>query len=89
MTQRKRVLISGRVQGVFFRDGARRRAASAGISGTARNLDDGRVEIIVEGDADALAALVEWCRQGPDYARVEGVEVTDEEPQGIRGFDII
>ena len=88
MTQRRRVLVSGRVQGVFFRDSARRRAVEAGIAGSARNLQDGRVEIVLEGDADAVAAMIEWCRQGPDYARVEDIEVTEEEPQNLQGFAI-
>lgn len=88
MRQRKRVLVSGRVQGVFFRDTARQRASDAGIAGSARNLKDGRVEVILEGDAEAVAAMIEWCRSGPDYARVEDIEVVDEEPQGTGGFDI-
>ena len=85
---RRLVYVSGRVQGVFFRDSCRREAVAAGVAGWARNLPDGRVEACFEGDPDAVARLVEWCRRGPRYAGVAGIEVVDEEPQGERGFFI-
>ncbi len=86
MTVRKRVLVSGRVQGVFFRDSARREAQSQGLGGSAKNLHDGRVEVILEGDEEAVERMIEWCRSGPDHADVDAVEVTDEEPSGTTGF---
>jgi acylphosphatase len=71
---RLRMVVSGRVQGVFFRAAASAQARSLGIVGYARNLDDGTVEIVAEGNREALGALGRWARQGPPSARVEGVE---------------
>jgi acylphosphatase len=86
MTVRKRIVVSGRVQGVFFRDSARQEAQRLGISGSARNMPDGTVEVIAEGDGGAVDHLAEWCRSGPSHADVTDVRVTDEEPQGTTGF---
>ena len=86
MTVRKRVLVSGRVQGVFFRDSARKEAQSQGLGGSARNLDDGRVEVVLEGEEEAVERMIEWCHSGPDHADVDAVEVTDEQPSGTTGF---
>jgi acylphosphatase len=80
--------VSGRVQGVFFRDACAREAAALGVRGWVRNLADGRVEAVFEGDEPAVAALVEWCRTGPPRARVSGVEVRDEAPVGEAAFDV-
>jgi acylphosphatase len=88
VTVRKRILVSGRVQGVFFRDTCRRVADAGNVSGSAANLPDGRVEVIAEGENDAVDRLVEWCRSGPPYASVERVEVIDESPAGAEGFVI-
>lgn len=88
MTIRRRVLVSGRVQGVFFRDTCRRRAQELGLAGSARNLPDGRVEIVVQGPPPAVEAMIAWCREGPPYARVESVDVAEEEPVGDRGFSV-
>lgn len=85
---RRRLLVSGRVQGVFFRDGARREARSAGVAGEARNLPDGRVEVVLEGEAGAVEDVVEWCRRGPPGAVVTDVAVADEPPEGLSGFSI-
>ena len=85
---RRRALVSGRVQGVFFRDSSRQQAARRGVAGGARNLPDGRVEVVLEGPPEEVAAVLAWLRQGPAYARVETVEVTDEPVQGLRGFEI-
>jgi acylphosphatase len=87
-TTRTRVIVSGRVQGVFFRDSCQRAAADAGVTGWVRNRQDGAVEAVFEGDEAAVAAMVRWCHQGPSHARVDQVEVTDEEPQGDRGFRV-
>ena len=70
-------LVSGKVQGVFFRASARSEALALGISGHANNLPDGRVEVLAWGDADALNAFETWLRRGPPLARVDEVRRTD------------
>jgi acylphosphatase len=85
---RKRVLVHGRVQGVFFRDSTRQRAQAAGVSGWVANRPDGAVEAVFEGDADAVDALVRWMHDGPRGAEVERVEVEDGEPEGLTGFAV-
>jgi acylphosphatase len=85
---RRRVVVHGLVQGVFFRDSVRRRAATAGMSGWVRNMPDGAVEAVFEGDPDGVSQLVAYCHEGPRGARVDAVEVTDEVPEGIGGFTI-
>ena len=85
---RYRVLISGRVQGVFFRDSCRRLAEQHGVAGWVRNLPDGRVEAVFEGLADDVARLIEWARHGPRLAVVEAVAVQPEQPEGLAAFDI-
>lgn len=85
---RKRVIVHGRVQGVFFRDTARRLAQSRGLGGSVRNRPDGTVEAVFEGDAEAVESMVRWSRQGPRGAAVEEVEVSDEEPEGLTEFRI-
>ena len=84
----RHVLVSGRVQGVWFRHHAAQTAARLGVAGWVRNLPDGRVEAVFEGSVDAVAAAIAWCRQGPELAAVAGVEVQDEEPLGLTGFDV-
>lgn len=86
MTIRRRLLVSGQVQGVFYRDSCRRRAEEKGIAGAARNLPDGRVEVLLEGDEDAVEHMIEWCRRGSDMARVDSVEIEEQEPRGETGF---
>ena len=86
--KRLRVIVRGRVQGVFFRDSARRLAARLGVAGWVHNRADGSVEAVFEGDAGAVEELVAFCREGPPGARVEAVDVTVEEPQGERGFTV-
>ena len=83
---RRRVLVQGHVQGVFFRETARRRAEAAGVSGWIRNNADGSVEGVFEGEPDAVERLVAFCREGPRGARVEWVDVSAEEPEGLTGF---
>jgi len=83
---RKRVLVTGRVQGVGFRASCAQRARAAGVGGTVHNLDDGRVEAVFEGPAASVDALVAWCEQGPRFAHVDRIEVTDEDPLGETGF---
>ena len=86
---RRRLMVSGDVQGVFYRDTCRSRAESAGVGGSARNLPDGRVEVVLEGEEDAVNGVVEWCRRGTPQSRVQSVEVTEEEPVGARAFQIL
>lgn len=85
---RRRVIVRGRVQGVFFRDTTRRRAAEAGVSGWVTNRADGAVEAVFEGDADAVERMVRFASEGPRGASVEEVEVGEEEPEGLSGFEI-
>ena len=83
------MLVSGRVQGVWFRDTCRAEAARRGADGWVRNLADGRVEAVFEGEPDAVAALVEWCGRGPARAHVTAVVATDEPPEGLVGFRVV
>jgi acylphosphatase len=83
---RYRVLVSGRVQGVFFRDTCRRLAVENGVTGWVRNLPDGRVEAVFEGTAEDVGRLVEWARHGPRLAAVDRVTVEPEQPEGLRAF---
>ena len=76
------------MQGVWFRGSTRDRARELGLDGWVRNLPDGRVEAWVEGDPHAVAAMVEWLREGPRSARVSDVEVVAVEPEGLDGFDV-
>lgn len=85
---RRRVVVHGRVQGVFFRDSCRRQAESAGVSGFVSNEADGTVAAVFEGDPDGVRRLVDWCRTGPPSARVSGVEVDEEVPTGATGFSV-
>jgi acylphosphatase len=84
----KRVVVHGSVQGVFFRDTARRKAEQRGVRGWVRNLDDGSVEALFEGDPEAVDAMVAFAREGPRGADVERVDVSDAEPEGGGGFEI-
>lgn len=85
---RRRVVVTGRVQGVFFRDSARREAARLGVTGWVRNRDDGSVEAVYEGAVDAVEAMVAWSRVGPPSATVTAVTVTDEPPEHLRTFTV-
>ena len=85
---RQRVVVHGRVQGVFFRDTCRREAASHRVAGWVRNLPDGSVEAVFEGEPPDVEAMTSWCRGGPSYAQVERVEVEQQPPTGERGFEV-
>jgi acylphosphatase len=82
------VIVSGRVQGVGFRYSLADRAEARGVAGWVRNCADGSVEAVLEGPLEAVESLVDWCRSGPRGARIERVEIHDEEPAGMRGFTI-
>lgn len=86
---RRRVVVHGRVQGVWFRDSMRREAERLGVSGWVRNRADGSVEAALEGADDAVERLVAWCDHGPSGARVLRVEVQDEPPEGLADFRIV
>jgi len=84
--KRVRVVISGHVQGVFFRSTCAARARGLGLGGSVRNLPDGRVEAVFEGPSEDVDAMVAWCRTGPEHARVDGVEIHEEPLTGVRTF---
>jgi acylphosphatase len=88
VTIRRRLVVHGRVQGVFFRDSIRETAGNEGVSGWASNRDDGAVEVVLEGAPAAVQAVGEFCRLGPVHAHVEHVEESDEPPEGLQGFEI-
>jgi len=84
----RRVVVHGRVQGVFFRDSTRRRAASRGVTGWVRNRPDGTVEALFEGEPEAVDALVAFVREGPRGAVVDRVEVAEAAAEGLAGFEV-
>lgn len=86
--QRRRVLVEGHVQGVFFRETTRRRALADGVTGWIRNRTDASVEAVFEGEPDAVERLVAFVREGPRGARVDWVDIANEEPEGLSGFEI-
>jgi acylphosphatase len=83
---RRRVIVRGRVQGVFFRETTRHLAEQAGVAGWVRNRPDGTVEAVFEGEPEAVKRVVEACRTGPPMAEVTDVEVIEEEPESLSGF---
>lgn len=87
-TVRRRVVVSGRVQGVWFRASTRSAALERGVTGWVRNLPDGRVEAVFEGEPEAVESAVSWTRTGPPHAEVNNVEVTEEQPEGLTGFSV-
>ena len=86
---RRRVLVTGRVQGVYFRQSTVREASVLGLAGWVRNLPDGQtVEAVFEGTRELVDAAVTWCAEGPRGAAVESVEVFEETPEGLVGFSL-
>ena len=81
MRRRVHIVVSGRVQGVGYRASAHAKAVSMGITGWVRNLPEGDVEIIAEGDRFNIVAFIDWCGSGPRWARVDDLQVTDETPK--------
>jgi acylphosphatase len=87
---RVRLIIEGRVQGVWFRESTRREAVSLGVKGWARNNPDRTVEVVAEGPEDAVRKLVSWCHHGPPAAKVTRVQETEESWQGeFDSFEVI
>lgn len=85
---RRRVIVHGHVQGVFFRETTRRRAETVGVTGWVRNRPDGAVEAVFEGERGAVERLIEFCERGPRGASVDWVDVMAEDPEGLAGFSI-
>lgn len=85
---RARVFVSGKVQGVFYRDTTKKEADKRGVRGWVRNLRDGRVEAVFEGDAAQVDGMVAWCRIGSPLSRPTFVERIDEPEEGLAEFDI-
>ena len=86
---RRSVVVQGRVQGVWFRESARRRATELGVGGWVRNRPDGAVEAEVEGAAEAVEVIVAWFGHGPSGAHVESLDVEEREPRGGSGFKVV
>ena len=84
-----RCLVSGRVQGVFFRAATREQALTLGLNGWVRNLDDGRVEVYASGPAAAIESLCAWLQHGPPMARVSGLERFPAAEEGLRDFEVL
>jgi acylphosphatase len=85
---RRHVIVTGRVQGVWYRQGCQHAALGAGVTGWVRNNDDGNVEAVLEGDAEAVDQVLAWMQVGPPHAMVLRVEHTAEAPRGEHGFTI-
>jgi acylphosphatase len=87
-TIRRRLVVHGKVQGVFFRDSTREAARNEGVAGWATNRPDGSVEVVLEGPPGAVDLVAGYVRRGPSSARVDNVETRDEAPEGLSGFEI-
>ena len=85
---RRRLVVHGKVQGVFYRDSTRHAARNEGVSGWAANRSDGSVEVVLEGPADAVESVAGYCRRGPSSADVHKVDEHEETPEGLSGFQI-
>jgi acylphosphatase len=85
---RRRVVVRGRVQGVWFRDSTREHAAAHGVAGWVRNRPDGALEAVFEGPQAGVESLVRFCETGPPRARVEAIETLEEPPAGVTGFRV-
>jgi acylphosphatase len=85
---RRRAIVKGDVQGVFFRDSTRDRAQSRGVAGWVTNRADGSVEAVFEGDEEAVESMIRFVKEGPRKADVRDVDVTEEEPEGLSGFEV-
>ena len=85
---RAHVLVSGRVQGVYYRATTRDTARERGVDGWVKNLDDGRVEAVFEGDRGAVESMIEWCHTGSPSAQVDEVDAECGDPSGLEGFEI-
>jgi len=82
------LIVSGRVQGVFFRDNTRKKATELGLKGYAKNLHDGNVEVVAEGNEEKIKELIEFIKKGPGIASVTGVQMRHKEPENFKNFEI-
>lgn len=82
------MVVNGRVQGVFFRDSTRQQAREHGVAGWVSNRSDGAVEAVLEGTPGAVERVLSFVRTGPPHARVQDVDVREEEPEGLSGFSV-
>ncbi len=89
MKTNKHVIISGKVQGVWFRANTKQKAEQLGINGWVRNTSDGKVEAIFEGKKENVSEMIDWCKQGPPLAKVEDVTIEDQTPNNGYGEFII
>ncbi len=87
--KRAHILLSGRVQGVWFRANTREKAEQLDLKGWVRNLSNGRVEIVFEGKKEVIEKAIEWCHHGPSFAKVEKVKIKWEEPEGYEDFKVL
>ncbi len=87
-TTRAHIFVSGHVQGVYYRATTRDTAQEVGVDGWVKNLQDGRVEAVFEGDEAEVERMIEWCHEGSARADVDEIEVSYEEPRGLDGFEI-
>jgi acylphosphatase len=85
---RRRAIVHGNVQGVFFRDSTRQRANAHGVAGWVRNRSDGAVEAVLEGPPDAVQQVLRFLHTGPRHASVDHVDVSEERPEGLTGFSV-
>jgi acylphosphatase len=85
---RRRIVVDGRVQGVWYRQSCQHQAVAAGVAGWVRNNDDGTVEAVLEGEVAAVESVVAWMRSGPPHALVTRTVVVEERPRGERGFRV-
>jgi acylphosphatase len=86
---RRRVTVSGYVQGVYFRETCRQKAAALGVAGWVRNRGDRSVEAVFEGEPATVDRMIQWARRGPEDAHVTAAEVFEEEPEGLVGFAVL
>ncbi len=84
----RKAIVSGLVQGVYFRQSCKDAAQQHGVFGSATNLPNGSVEVFLEGEEAAVAQVLEWCHRGPEAGRVDAVEISEEIPQAATGFDV-
>ena len=89
MTINRTVIIKGKVQGVFYRGSTREQAERLGVNGEVKNMPDGSVELIIEGNREAVEQLITWCHQGPQRAEVEEVVVKEGTIKGFKNFRVI
>lgn len=87
-TEQAHVYVLGQVQGVNFRGATQDQAESLGLAGWVRNLQDGRVEAVFEGDPETVRQMIDWCENGPSSADVDDVSVENEQPEGFSGFEV-